>query len=216
MYWQLSHRADHAARLIADRHYNRQKPGTPQFVPPGRCLVLTLPSDVGRGLWVTSWPFAEFVRHEWPGAWVCSAFRREDGPRASDLIRDAVAATVAVWPTVPRIASARGEVAMVSFVDRAKTRHKRDPGRCYLRAGWSVIGQTAGGLVALGLRAEDVPEAEAALPAGGQMAWDFTAGCSVNVGGTAAEPPKSAVRSHCGPNSRGQGAEFGPLYPASE
>lgn len=40
MIWQLSDRADPEARRIADRHYNRQKPGTPQFVPPGRCLVL--------------------------------------------------------------------------------------------------------------------------------------------------------------------------------
>ncbi len=37
--WHLSDRADPAARVIADRHYSRQKPGTPQFVPPGRCLV---------------------------------------------------------------------------------------------------------------------------------------------------------------------------------
>jgi len=27
--WQLSHRADPKARDIADRHYNRQKIGTP-------------------------------------------------------------------------------------------------------------------------------------------------------------------------------------------
>lgn len=38
--WHLSHRFDPRAVAIADRHYNRQKPGTPQFVPPGRCKVL--------------------------------------------------------------------------------------------------------------------------------------------------------------------------------
>lgn len=38
--WRLSYRADPITRAIADRHYNRQKPGTAQFVPPGRCLVL--------------------------------------------------------------------------------------------------------------------------------------------------------------------------------
>src|SRR5690242_7545534 len=51
--WYLSHRADPRAVPLADRHYNRQKPGTPQFVPPGRCLVL-LTADAG-ALWVTSW-----------------------------------------------------------------------------------------------------------------------------------------------------------------
>ena len=41
MIWSLSNRADPFARDIADRHYNRQKIGSPQFVPPGRCVVLT-------------------------------------------------------------------------------------------------------------------------------------------------------------------------------
>ena len=91
MLWRISHRADPVACRIADRHYNRQKPGTPQFVPPGRCMVLL--NEDATALWVTSWPFAEWVKHRWPGAWVNSCFRREGGARASDLIRDAVAAT---------------------------------------------------------------------------------------------------------------------------
>jgi hypothetical protein len=43
MLWTPSHRADPPARLIADRHYSRQKPGTEQFVKPGRCFVLRHP-----------------------------------------------------------------------------------------------------------------------------------------------------------------------------
>ena len=35
-----SHRADPEVVPLADRHYNRQKIGSPQFAPPGRCLVL--------------------------------------------------------------------------------------------------------------------------------------------------------------------------------
>ena len=31
----------------------------------------------GKALWVTSFPFAQYVRHQWAGAWVCSAFRNE-------------------------------------------------------------------------------------------------------------------------------------------
>lgn len=38
--WRLSWRADPRARPLADRHYNRQRIGAAQFVPPGRCLVL--------------------------------------------------------------------------------------------------------------------------------------------------------------------------------
>src|SRR5690242_11512118 len=89
--WRLSWRADPAAVPLADRHYNRQRVGAPQFVPPGRCLVLLCTS----ALWVTSWPLAEYVKHEWAGAWVNSLFRRElaCAHLASDLIRAAVAVT---------------------------------------------------------------------------------------------------------------------------
>ncbi len=137
--WRLSDRSDPAARPLADRHYNRQKPGTPQFVPPGRCLVL-LTADKS-AVWVTSWPFAQYVRHAWPGAWVNSLFRNEGDHLSSALIRWAVAHTRATWPGVP-------DLGIVSFVDAARTRRKRDPGRCYRKAGWSHVGFTAGGLYA--------------------------------------------------------------------
>lgn len=136
MNWRLSNRFDSAALPLADRHYNRRAVGSPQFVPPGRCLVLL--ADDATALWVTSWPFAEYVRHAWPGAWVNSIFRRESGPLASEMIAAAVAITRAYW-TPP-------ELGIVSFIDATKTRHKRDPGRCYRKAGWKHVGFTAGGL----------------------------------------------------------------------
>lgn len=154
MTWELSHRADQKARVIADRHYNRQKIGAPQFVPPGRCLVLWQPG----AFWVTSFPFAQYVKHAWAGSFVCSAFRREDECTAlsSDLIREAVAATVWKWPDA--------NVGMVTFVDTKKTRPKRTPGMCYIHAGFEHVGFTKGGLVALYLSAEAMPEPRA--PAG--------------------------------------------------
>jgi len=127
-------------------------------VPPGRCLVLL--TEDANAFWVTSWPFAEFVRHAWAGAWVCSAFRREDGaPLASELIRQAVAATRWKYGHAPAL-------GMVTFVDADKTRPKRDPGRCYRRAGFRCVGETKGGLVALQLLPEDMP---AAAPARGMQ-----------------------------------------------
>ena len=142
---------------MADRHYSRQKPGTPQFVPPGRCLVLV--GDAA--LWVTSWPFPEYVRHAWPGAWVCSLFRNEGPGLSSDLVREAVAATVWRWP-VP----AEG---MVTFIDASKVRPKRDPGRCFRRAGFEPAGKTKGGLVALQLLPDAMPAAQAPLGAMGSV-----------------------------------------------
>ena len=154
-FWHLSHRADKRALPLADRHYNRQKPGSPQFVPPGRCVVLlTGPADA---LWVSSWPFAEYVRHEWAGAWVCSCFRNESVCRASDLITSAVACTLAVWGgPPPQVPSPAGPVGMVTFIDRSKVRPTRVRGEdvwgwTWLKAGWEVIGETKGGLLALGL-----------------------------------------------------------------
>lgn len=147
--WYRSNRADPRAVALADRHYNRQKIGSPQFVPPGRCLVLL--TDNADAVWVTSWPFAEYVKHAWAGAWVCSIFRNESEHLSSDLIREAVAVTRSVWPNVPAL-------GMVTFVDAGKVRRKRDPGRCYLRAGWKVCGETKGGLVALQILPADMPD----------------------------------------------------------
>lgn len=150
MIWRLSNRFDPFARRIADRHYNRQKIGSPQFVPPGRCLVLSAETETGKAFWVTSWPFAEYVKHAWAGAWVCSAFRNEGAGLSSDLIKQAVAATRHFFGEPP-------ELGMITFVDRSKTRPKRDPGHCYIIAGFRPCGETKGGLAALQMKPEKMP-----------------------------------------------------------
>lgn len=148
--WRRSWRADPAARAIADRHYNRQSPGHPQFVPPGRCVVLL--SDDEQAAWVTSWPDAAFVQHDWAGAWINSLFRREGGDHlASTMIRAAVAATLAVWPDPPPL-------GMVTFVDPDEVQ-SRNPGYCYLRAGFRLVGKTKErGLLAFQMVPEDMPD----------------------------------------------------------
>lgn len=108
-------------------------------------------------LWVTSYPFAQYVKHEWAGAWVCSCFRNESPHLSSELIREAVAATRVKWPEVP-------ELGMVTFVDPTKVRNKRDFGRCYIRAGFEVVGETKGGLIALLMRPEFMPPPVEPLP----------------------------------------------------
>jgi hypothetical protein len=153
MRWHVSHRFDPRALPLADRHYNRRKVGSPQFVPPGRCLVLL--TEAADALWVTSWPFAEYVRHAWPGAWVCSLFRNESTHLSSELIREAVAATRANWPEIPAL-------GMVTFVNRLKVR-AGSPGYCYQQAGFARVGKTKGGLDALQLLPDEMPEARVAL-----------------------------------------------------
>lgn len=150
----MSHRFDTEALPLADRHYNRRKVGSPQFVPPGRCVVLK--TTCRRALWTTSWPFAEYVRHAWLGAWVNSIFRNEGAGLSSELIREAVAATRDCWPAVPAL-------GMVTFVDASKTRRKRDPGRCYRKAGFRHVGFTKGGLWVFQMLLCEMPEPCAAI-----------------------------------------------------
>ena len=129
--WRISWRADPAGALLADRHYSRRTVGAPQFVAPGRSLVLIRPD----ALWVTSWPYEAYTTHQWPGAWVCSAFRNEGPILSSELITGAVAATLWRFGTPP-------DIGMVTFVDETKIRRKRDPGRCFRRAGFEPVGRT--------------------------------------------------------------------------
>ncbi len=150
--WTLSHRADVECLPIADRHYNRQKVGSPQFVPPGRCIVLKQVSAV----WVTSWPFPEYVRHAWPGAWINSMFRKEGDGVASEMIREAVAATRGEWPETP-------ERGMVTFIDPNEVTPRMVRGRptwghSYLEAGFVHVGYTKAGLWAMQLFPDVMPE----------------------------------------------------------
>lgn len=155
MIWRESHRADPRAAAVADRHYSRQKIGTPQFVPPGRCLVLYAETEGHAAYWVTSWPFAEYVKHRWPGAWVCSAFRNEGAGRGIEMIRQAVAATVHNYGEIPQL-------GMVTFVNPkcvAPTMVRGNPvwGWTFLKAGFRPDGMTKGGLHALRLWPENMP-----------------------------------------------------------
>lgn len=158
MIWQMSHRADDFSRDIADRHYNRQKVGSPQFAPPGRCLVLKADTDAGRAFWITSWPFARYVRHRWAGAWVCSAFRNEGAGIASHMIEDALAATRAYYGDPPLL-------GLVTFLDTRKVCPTIVRGRevwdwTWMKAGFKPVGKTKGGLLAFQLKGCDFPSAK--------------------------------------------------------
>ena len=191
MTWCESFRADPRGARVADGHYNRQKVGARQFVPPGACVVLLTPA--ADALWVTSWPLAEFVKHRWGGAWVNSTFRREGSSRhrhaagrASDMIRDAIAATRWYWPAPPAL-------GIVTFIDPSEVQSK-NPGRTYELAGFSrevcccppkrglcdgskCDGKTTKGKLAFRLRPEDMPSARAPIGAQSGLALEAGAAC---------------------------------------
>jgi len=147
MKWRYATRADKECVALADRHYSRQKVGSPQFVPPGRCVVLK--TECARAVWVTSWPFAQYVKHAWAGAWVNSLFRNEGAGLSSELILEAIAATRARWEPPPQ--------GLVTFVDAGKIRQKGHPGYCYRMAGFTHIGHTKGGLLVFQMLPADMP-----------------------------------------------------------
>ena len=159
--WHHVKRGDDTARSVADAHYNRQSVGAAMFAPPGRAFILT---TAGPSLWITSYPYAEFTLHRWAGAWVCSAFRRNDAdPCASTLIRDAVAATRAHYGEPP-------PMGMITFIDRSKvaplhTRKGPVWGYTYRKAGFVDAGETKGGLLALQLWPDAMPAPERAIGA---------------------------------------------------
>ncbi len=119
-----------AARELADRHYSRQQIGAPQFAPPGRRFVLLAEDALGRAVWVA----VHNLDPAGAARFRCTLFRNESGYRSSDLVRHATAATLARW-------AARGwpHPPLRTEVDPDEVRRKRDPGRCFLRAGWRHV-----------------------------------------------------------------------------
>lgn len=169
MHWHRSYRADPIARPLADRHYNRQRVGARQFVPPGRCVVLV--TSECDALWVTSWPFAEYTKHAWAGAWVNSTFRNEGSRDSSTLIRQAIAATRFVFGDPPAL-------GFITFVDPSEVagffRRSTDGrtlewGYAYWRVGFVHVGWTKSGLYAMQLRPEAMPNAASPRPPVGSL-----------------------------------------------
>lgn len=138
MIWQYTHRADRTAAKIADRHYSRQKPGTDQFTPPGRVLVLVTPEY--DAVWATSWPYPEYVNRAYKTAWVNSLFRNESGNLSSEMILRAIAATRWYFGEPP-------DEGMITLIDPRKVRPMKRRGQphwgyCYERAGFMHVGET--------------------------------------------------------------------------
>lgn len=160
--WQQSHRADPPLVRLADRHYNRQKPGTNQFVPPGSCVCFKVEvSGEAVAGWTTSWPMPEYTKHAWAGAWVNSLFRKECDGLAHEFILAAVAATRWEYPDTPAL-------GMVTFIDPAKVRPVKRRGvevwgYSYIKAGFSLVGETKGGLLVFQILPVDMPVPEPAL-----------------------------------------------------
>lgn len=93
------------------------------FVGPGEKMVLL--SVCGRALFV----WRKFISADGQQGVNCAVFRNEGAGLASDLIRLADELADARWP---------GE-RHYTYVNDMAVRHKRDAGRCFLKAGWRYV-----------------------------------------------------------------------------
>ena len=121
---------DDTVRSIFDRHYSRQryKDGRSPllFVGPGEKMVLMTPDALAIFVW------RKFKSDDGQQGVNCAVFRREPGGGlASMLIREAMRLAWARWP---------GE-RLYTYVDGRKVK-SRNPGFCFLAAGWSRCGIT--------------------------------------------------------------------------
>lgn len=126
--WHVVTRSDPRARDLADRHYSRQTPGAADFLGSGQTLCML--TDCARAVWGV-------LANLSPGGglrWRVSIFRNEGAGLSSDLVREATARTYVYWVSHY---GALPEVPLTTEVDPDRTRRKRDPGRCFRRAGWT-------------------------------------------------------------------------------
>lgn len=152
MNWMVTHQYDSRAARLADRHYSRQRPGTPKFTPPGRKLVLI--TEDASAVWVTSWPFAEYVKRDYADAWICTIFRNESPILSSLLIQEALAVTRWKYGEPP-------ESGMITMVDAAQVQCEI-PGYCFKRAKFKHVGFTKrAGLHILQITPAKMPESAA-------------------------------------------------------
>jgi hypothetical protein len=137
-HWLLSESGgyDRIGRRLADEHYPRRQSskGKAQFLGPGVGRIALISR---RMLSVFGWVRPLHVK-DGIHAWRCTIFRRPENsgePRASDMILDAERALLA-------LGMEPAPDGLLTYVDPSKVRHKRDPGRCFRRAGWRDDGIT--------------------------------------------------------------------------
>lgn len=132
-HWIVAQDGEPELRAIYDRHYSarRYRDGRrpKKFVGPGEYIMLTLPDR--KALWV----WKKFNDSSGQSGICCSIFRNESTILSSDLVREADAIADFCWLSARHYTYVRAEAVK-----------SRNPGWCYLCAGWKRCGYTKGGL----------------------------------------------------------------------
>lgn len=139
--WTVTHKYDRDGARLADGHYSRRTPGSPQFMPPGETLILVTPDKSAVFGWWRPHPRSGIEAMNRLDGWTCSIFRNTGGALSSDLVLEAEAALAS--------AEARGDTAgpcgpdgLITYVWPRKIR-STNPGFCFLVVGWLKTGWSA-------------------------------------------------------------------------
>lgn len=133
--WIIGQDGEYELYALYERHYSsrkNKKRKIRQFVGPGEYIILTLPDRTALFVW------RKFIDDSGQKGINCSVFRNESKFLSSVLIREADAVADFCWP---------GE-RHYTYV-RAEAIKSRNPGYCFICAGWNRCGYTNSGLIIL-------------------------------------------------------------------
>lgn len=139
--WLSVKRTDPRAFALFRRHYSFGKnarwraTGNTNVTSGGETMVLLLQNCEALFVWLRN----TVQRLDKQEGVNCAVFRNESALLSSDLIREADDLAWQRWP----------QLRHFTYVDPIQVRRKRDPGRCFLKAGWRYCGTSAQGKVIL-------------------------------------------------------------------
>ncbi len=132
--WIVGQDGEPELRAIYERHYScrqyRDGRKVRLFCGPGEKLVLTTPRRDALFVW------RKFIDDSGQCGINCAVFRNESSIRASALIREADAIADYCWPGARHYTYVRPQAVK-----------SRNPGFCFLCAGWVRCGFTKSGLI---------------------------------------------------------------------
>lgn len=131
--WLRVKKADPRAVALADGHYSRRKPGSPQFMPPGETIVLLHESLLAVFGWWRPAPSSGLAAMmNGLDGWTCTIFRNIGAGLSSELILSAEDVLMRVLREEGKTCGPDG---LLTYVWDDKVRSP-NPGYCFKCAGW--------------------------------------------------------------------------------
>jgi hypothetical protein len=142
--WTVARDGDPDGLALYLRHYSarhyRDGRHRAKFVGPGSYIVLLTPDCSALFIWREFFDGLDDGSGNRQQGINCAVFHNESALLSSGLILAAEPYAWVKWPQESRL---------YTLVDPRKVRPKRDPGRCFLRAGWRVCGRSKTGKLIL-------------------------------------------------------------------